>query len=180
MTDNLIDEFKPEIREALFDVAEEVLQTKDCKIRIEPGSKKGNNLSIRFSSRILQIHSFSGDNFLGIVYRATCSTEDESNAINLFVKMAPEDETKRQLMRIHDCFLRESYVYKVVTIEIQKQMKCKNSVVKGSERSSIDRRCYHFFESSKSPEMLYGMDLIIMPNATKRSIRNQLKACSSK
>lgn len=42
MEDNLIDEFKPEIREALFDVAEDVLQTKDCKIRIEPGSKKGN------------------------------------------------------------------------------------------------------------------------------------------
>lgn len=42
MAENLIEEFKPEIREALFDVAEEVLQTKECKIRIEPGSKKGN------------------------------------------------------------------------------------------------------------------------------------------
>lgn len=61
---------------------------------------------------------FPGDNFLGIVYRATCSTEDESNAINLFVKMAPEDETKRALMSIHNCFMRETYVYKVVITEM--------------------------------------------------------------
>lgn len=115
MAENLIEEFRPEIREALFDVAEEVLQTKECKIRIEPGSKKGNNLS-GSEELFIFLNSFPGDNFLGIVYRATCSTEDESNAINLFVKMAPEDETKRNLMRIHDCFLRECYVYKEVTI----------------------------------------------------------------
>lgn len=57
----------------------------------------------------------SGDNFLGIVYRATCSTEDESNTTSVFVKMAPEDETKRMLMRIHECFIRERYVYEAVT-----------------------------------------------------------------
>lgn len=44
MEENLINEFKPEIRDALFDVAEDVLQTKECKIRIEPGSMKGKAL----------------------------------------------------------------------------------------------------------------------------------------
>lgn len=116
MAENLIEEFKPEIREALFDVAEEVLQTKECKIRIEPGSKKGNGFVVRLHCSLFCF--FPGDNFLGIVYRATCSTEDESNAINLFVKMAPEDETKRAIMRIHDCFMRECYVYKEVTTKI--------------------------------------------------------------
>lgn len=41
MDDNLIGEFKPEIREILFDVAENVLQTKNVKIHIDAGSKKG-------------------------------------------------------------------------------------------------------------------------------------------
>lgn len=52
------------------------------------------------------------------MYRATCSTEDESNATSVFVKMAPEDETKRMLMRIHECFIRERYVYEAVTAKI--------------------------------------------------------------
>lgn len=37
----MIDEFQPEIREILFNVAENVLQTKNVKIRIDAGSKKG-------------------------------------------------------------------------------------------------------------------------------------------
>lgn len=41
MEENLIEEFKPEIREALFDVAENILQTRKVKIRVDPGSKKG-------------------------------------------------------------------------------------------------------------------------------------------
>lgn len=32
--------------------------------------------------------------------------------------MAPEDETKRMLMRIHECFIRERYVYEAVTARI--------------------------------------------------------------
>lgn len=59
---------------------------------------------------------FLGDNFLGVVYRATCSTEDESHKTNLFIKMAPQDDSLRHLMRLHDCFMRESYVYEVVNI----------------------------------------------------------------
>lgn len=41
MEDNLVDEFCPEIREALFDVAESLLNTQSFKIRVDHGSKKG-------------------------------------------------------------------------------------------------------------------------------------------
>lgn len=41
MEDNLIDEFCPEIREALFDVAESLLNTQSFKIHVDKGSKKG-------------------------------------------------------------------------------------------------------------------------------------------
>lgn len=44
MEENLIEEFRPEIRDALFDVAEEVLNTRDVKIHVDPGSKKGIHL----------------------------------------------------------------------------------------------------------------------------------------
>ena len=41
MEDNLIDELCPEIRETLFDVAENILNTDQVKLRVNPGSKKG-------------------------------------------------------------------------------------------------------------------------------------------
>lgn len=41
MGENLIDEFPPEIGETLFDIAENILQTKNVKVRIDAGSKKG-------------------------------------------------------------------------------------------------------------------------------------------
>lgn len=56
----------------------------------------------------------TGDNFLGLVYRATCSLEDDSVSSNVFVKMAPEDQTKRRMMSIHECFSREIYFYETV------------------------------------------------------------------
>lgn len=41
MEENLIDEFKPEIQDALFDIAEDILNTREVKIHVDPGSKKG-------------------------------------------------------------------------------------------------------------------------------------------
>lgn len=43
MGDNLIEEFCPEIREALFEVAENLLNTEHdlLKIQVDAGSKKG-------------------------------------------------------------------------------------------------------------------------------------------
>lgn len=126
MGDNLIDEFRPEIREALFDVAEHVLQTKSVKIQVDPGSKKGITVAFNSLKKKKQVNDkwlnffhviFLGDNFVGIVYRVTCSSEDESITASLFVKIAPEDEGKRSSMSIHEFFMRESYVYRVVTTD---------------------------------------------------------------
>lgn len=49
------------------------------------------------------------------MYRATCTSEDESMSANVFVKMASEDLKKRRVLRLHECFLRESYVYEKVS-----------------------------------------------------------------
>lgn len=49
MGDNLIDDFRPEIRDGLFDVAESILQTKEVKIWVDPGSKKGTFLLFSIS-----------------------------------------------------------------------------------------------------------------------------------
>lgn len=41
MEDNFVDELCPEIREALFDVAESLLNTPSFKLHVDKGSKKG-------------------------------------------------------------------------------------------------------------------------------------------
>lgn len=59
---------------------------------------------------------FLGDNFVGIVYRITCSTEDESRTKSLFLKIAPSDPTKRKIVPVRKFFVRESYMYNVVSV----------------------------------------------------------------
>lgn len=44
MGDNSIEEFPTVVRETLFDVAENVLQTKSVKVSIEAGSKRGETV----------------------------------------------------------------------------------------------------------------------------------------
>lgn len=61
--------------------------------------------------------SLLGDNFVGIVYRITCSTEDGSRTKSLFLKIAPSDPIRRTMVPVGKCFVRESYMYEVV-IEI--------------------------------------------------------------
>lgn len=41
MEDSLVDELCPEIRKALFEVAESLLDTSSFKIHVDKGSKKG-------------------------------------------------------------------------------------------------------------------------------------------
>lgn len=57
-----------------------------------------------------------GDNFVGIVYRITCSTEDESRTKSLFLKIAPSDPIKRAIVPVRNFFIRESYMYNVVSV----------------------------------------------------------------
>lgn len=41
MEENLLDELRPEVRSALFEVAENLLNTPSVKINVNEGSKKG-------------------------------------------------------------------------------------------------------------------------------------------
>lgn len=41
MEDGLLEEFSDEVRDTLFDIAEDLLKTENFKIRVDPGSKKG-------------------------------------------------------------------------------------------------------------------------------------------
>lgn len=95
MEGGLTREFPENIRKVLFDVVEDLLKTDNFKVRIEPGSKKG-------------------DNFLGIVYRIICYTADEKRSSYLFLKYAPENDCQRKQLSIHSCFAREIYVYNTV------------------------------------------------------------------
>lgn len=60
-----------------------------------------------------------GDNFIGIVYRLLFSSADGKQSSSLFLKVAPTDEEKRQMFRVHPCFMRETYAYEVVRIQLK-------------------------------------------------------------
>lgn len=88
-------EFGDEVKKALFEVVGDLLQTDTFKVRIEQGSRKG-------------------DNFIGIVYRIIFCTADEKETSKLFLKIAPCDESKRKQFQVRKCFLREIYIYEKV------------------------------------------------------------------
>lgn len=49
MGENLMEEFQSEIRDALYDVAENILQTKPVKVWVDLGAKKGTYMYIRLN-----------------------------------------------------------------------------------------------------------------------------------
>jgi hypothetical protein len=63
----------------------------DCDVSIIPGSAKG-------------------DNYMGIMYRVAI-TSKEGDKLNLTVKLAPQDEIKREQFYSKDVFLREIEFY---------------------------------------------------------------------
>lgn len=51
---------------------------------------------------------------IGVIYRVRFNTIDETQTSSLFLKVAPNNELKRNLLQIHDAFVREAYAYDVV------------------------------------------------------------------
>lgn len=56
---------------------------------------------------------------MGIVYRLKCTSEGEDeegegNTANLFMKCAPVRGVQRNILRLHDCFMRETYTFEVL------------------------------------------------------------------
>lgn len=91
------------IKDALFEVVENMMGTKNYQINLEPGSKVG-------------------DNYIGIVYRILFKPLDKSQYIGrsqkkpskLFLKVAPTNPDRREHFFTRPCFLREIYVYNEV------------------------------------------------------------------
>lgn len=90
------------IRNGLHEIFAEKLQTENLKICVESGSK-------------------SGDNFIGIVYRAIGEAipgddknESDANKLKLILKVAPQSVSRRERFFSRPCFLREIFIYNEV------------------------------------------------------------------
>lgn len=88
------------ITSALNETIEQQLKTTEFETSIEPASKKG-------------------DNFVGIVYRVTCTPkhDDQAEAANLklILKVGPQHEQRREMFHSRQCFLREIYLFNEVS-----------------------------------------------------------------
>lgn len=96
------------IRNGLIELFSEKLQTKKFDLRIESGSK-------------------SGDNFIGIVYRVIgeviandvvngSQNGTDANKLKLILKVAPQSLSRRERFFSRPCFLREIFIYNEVII----------------------------------------------------------------
>lgn len=89
------------IQTALNQSIEKLLKTTKYETRIEPASKKG-------------------DNFLGIVYRVTCdrtaANKSSADPLKVILKVAPQNQQRRDAFPTRQCFLREMYLFNDVRI----------------------------------------------------------------
>lgn len=87
------------IRTALNETIEKMLKTTKYESNVDLASKKG-------------------DNFMGIVYRVTCRktpTNAENTAdLKLILKIAPENEQRREGFFSRGCFMREIFLFNEV------------------------------------------------------------------
>ncbi|XP_055296755.1 uncharacterized protein LOC129565669 [Sitodiplosis mosellana] len=127
MEGGLMEVLSDAIREALFEVIEDLLKTENFKVNIEPGSKKG-------------------DNFIGIVYRIIFSTADKKRSSKLFLKIAPENEEHREKVLAHRFFLREIYVHNEV-LPCFREFQKSRAIVAGNDGFFEYPQCYKFLDA---------------------------------
>lgn len=89
-----------DIREALREKVEHLLNSKNCKITVNSASQAGAN------------------NFIGIVHRISFCKEDEDendkNIKKLILKVAPTSAARRTTFSVRAPFLQEIYLYNTV------------------------------------------------------------------
>lgn len=90
------------IRSALYETIENVVNSKNYKIKVKSASQSGST------------------NFVDIVYRVYYEKEDKTpNAKNskssLILKVSPQNSARRRQFRSRKCFVREIYMYDVVS-----------------------------------------------------------------
>lgn len=81
------------IKSALNDLVEEKLKTKEFEIKVDAGSKEG-------------------DNFIGVVYRVTYWRKAKPNEQSrLILKVSPQSQARRERFFSRPSFLREMFLY---------------------------------------------------------------------
>lgn len=91
------------VRKAVLETIEDILQTKNFKLKVTSASKAGEN------------------NFIGIIHRITFHKLDEDGnengpATNLILKVAPQNLLRRSQFVVRPAFEREIYSYEKVKI----------------------------------------------------------------
>lgn len=96
---NLSDIPSETIRVALCETIENKLKTNKYKITVHAASKAGES------------------NFVGIVHRVLFSKEDEPEHVDkIIVKVAPQNERRRNAYHSRELFLQEIYMYDEVKL----------------------------------------------------------------
>lgn len=85
------------IRAALNETIEEKLKSKNYKITVSSASKAGES------------------NFVGIVHRVSFNKEGDDKQEKLILKVAPQNETRREQFNSRPLFLQEIFVYDKVS-----------------------------------------------------------------
>lgn len=109
------------VRSVLCETVAKCLNSNKYKIGLNSASKTGES------------------NFIGIVYRATFSAENETENDNhpvhsLIVKVAPQDIKYRNMWYSRPCFLREIHMYNEVRIHRERSFH-------SARKKSSDLRC---------------------------------------
>lgn len=85
-----------QVKNALVEIIKSIIFEKSYTLKIESGSSKG-------------------DNYIGVVYRATITHESEeensSKSFNVIIKVPPHNPIRRKQFFARPCFLREALAY---------------------------------------------------------------------
>lgn len=93
-----------EIRTALCETVEKRLQSKKYKITVSSASQAGES------------------NFIGVVYRVSFWKEDDTKSpkSSQILKVAPQNAARRAQFMSRSLFLREMYMYDVVSLTLER------------------------------------------------------------
>lgn len=85
------------VKMVLIETIENILKTKNFKIKLNPASKRG-------------------DNFIGVVHQVQYTEKnDESQKSSMILKIAPTNLARREHFFVKPYFLREIYIYDTVS-----------------------------------------------------------------
>ncbi|XP_055304442.1 uncharacterized oxidoreductase dhs-27-like [Sitodiplosis mosellana] len=140
-------------KEELIKFLQKQLNSVDVELRIEHGSK-------------------TGDNFMGEVYRVLYEESNEKIESSLILKVAPRNPMRRERMRSRDLFVREINMYDKI-LSFFEEFQLSKGVIPGGNVFNESAKCY-FSISEELSESLFLEDLrskrFEMINYRKKSV----------